>query len=129
MTPELLALKKKTIDGMVSYMKYGSADDEKDPDFDPDFKADYTQKNVDQCEAILDGLFADLAAAKVNSQSMMILKAVQRAIVKLNKLNENCEGGLIETDQREDLCALIIAAAKQAGLTAEGDITEEWREW
>ena len=129
MTPELMTLKKKTIDGMVSYMKYGAADGENDPEYDPSFKADYTQKNIDQCEAILDGMLADLASPRIQSQAAMIRQAVQRAVVKLNKLNEVCEGGLIETGQRENLRELIIAAAKHAGLTVEGDITEEWREW
>ena len=39
-------------------------------------------------------------------------------------------GGRIETDQREQLCALIITAANRAGLVSGVyDITEEWREW
>jgi hypothetical protein len=40
------------------------------------------------------------------------------------------DGCFIETDQREQLCPLIIAAAKRAGLVSDvNDITEGWREW
>ena len=58
------------------------------------------------------------------------MKAVKTAVVKLNKLNDRCDGSLIETDQREQLCELIITAARGAGLSSDKyDITEEWREW
>jgi hypothetical protein len=58
------------------------------------------------------------------------MKAVKTAVVKLNRLNEQCYGCLIETDQREQLCELIISAAKRAGLVSTVyDITEEWRDW
>jgi hypothetical protein len=130
MTPKLFRLKKKTIDGMISYMKYGGAADEKDPEYDPDFDAGYTQKHVDQCSKIIDDLFASLKAASDAKRHESLVNAVKVAVVKLNKLNERCDGALIETDQREDLCELIISAAKQAGLkSGKADITAEWREW
>jgi hypothetical protein len=129
-TPKLIKLKKKTLAGMIDYMKYGGADDENDPEFDPEFDAGYTQKHIDQCSKIIDDLFASLKAVSDKKRHESIMKAVRTAVVKLNKLNEKCNGMLIETDQREDLCELILSAAKQAGLKSDaGDITEEWREW
>jgi hypothetical protein len=45
-------------------------------------------------------------------------------------MGSTSDGLLIETDQREQLCELIIAAAQRAGLVSDVyDITEEWREW
>lgn len=129
MTPKLMKLKKKTLDGMIDYMKYGGADDENDPEYDPEFDAGYTQKHVDQCSKIIDDLFDSLKAVSGAKRQESIMKAVKTAVVKLNKLNDKCDGGLIETDQREDFCELIISAAKQAGLESDDDITEEWREW
>jgi len=130
MTPELLELKKKAIDEMVSYMKYGAADSEDDPEYDPDFDAGYTQKHVDRCSKIIDEFFASLQAVANRNRNAGILKAVKVTVGKLNTLNDRCDGGLIETDQREDLCALINRAAKQAGLESDqDDVTEEWREW
>jgi hypothetical protein len=32
-------------------------------------------------------------------------------------------------DQREELVALILTAAAEAGLVTAEDITEQWREW
>ena len=36
------------------------------------------------------------------------------SVLKLNELNEKCDHGLLETDQREDVCALTLLTAKQA---------------
>jgi hypothetical protein len=60
-----------------------------------------------------------------------IMAAVKKSVLSLNALNEECDGGLIETDQREELAKLIILAARHAGLesSADDDITYEWREW
>jgi hypothetical protein len=45
-------------------------------------------------------------------------------------LNEQCDGSMIETDQREQLCELLITAASNAGLVStQYDITEKWRDW
>ena len=131
MTPDLMNLKQRAMDEMVSYMKFGAAEDENDPEYDPDFDAGYTQKHVDECGEIIDDLFSALSALPDTNRSDEIRKAVKWAVVKLNKLNDKCDGSLIETDQREDLCALLLGAAKTAGLdSADGeDITEEWREW
>ena len=126
---EILRLRKALLDGMTNYMKYGGAASETDPDFDPNFDAEYTQADIDRCAKIIDEFVAALESAP-KGKNEAILKAVKAAVIKLNKLNELCDGFLIETDQREQLCPLIIAAAKRAGLVSTvDDITEEWREW
>lgn len=56
-------------------------------------------------------------------------KSPIRQVLKLNKLKEKCGGSIIETDQREDLCQIILVAARRAGLKTEEDMTEEGREW
>ncbi len=130
MTPELLELKKEIIDGMVSFMKFGGADDENDPEYDPEYDAGYTQKHIDQCSKIIDEFFSALKNTPDLKKNESILKTVKATVVKLNKLNDKCDGSIIETDQREQLCELIITAAKHAGIESnEDDITEEWREW
>jgi hypothetical protein len=55
--------------------------------------------------------------------------AVQEAVLDINDLNAECRGGLIETDQRELLCRLILTAARRAGLDTRANITEAWRTW
>ncbi len=54
---------------------------------------------------------------------------MRQVVLDLNGLNEESGGGLIETDQREGLCQLILVAALHAGLKTDEDVTEEWREW
>ncbi len=139
--PELLARKQNIIDGMAQYMKFGGAQDADDPDFDPDFDAGYVQANIDSCEEILDDYLLaltevveghDMENDEDDGQAFneQILEAVKTVVQALNVLNEQCESPLIETDQREQLCDLILTAASEAGFDAEGeDLTEEWREW
>lgn len=130
MRTEILEMKKKIIENMTKYMNFGCAEDENDSSFDPDFEAGYEQDHVDQCAKIIDDLFVNLTNAANSKKVGIILKAVKEAVLKLNELNENCDYSLIETDQREDLCELINAAAIDAGLDSDdNDITEEWREW
>jgi hypothetical protein len=58
------------------------------------------------------------------------MTAVKKIIPRLDKLNEKCDGSLIETDRREDLAELINLAAKYAGSeSSDDDITDKWREW
>ena len=127
---DIIRLRKAALDGMVSYMKYGAAESEADPDFDEDFDAGYSQADIDWCTKIVDELLAILEGVPEADKNGAILRTVKAAVVKLNKLNDRCDGSLIETDQREQLCELIIAAAQRAGLVSDVyDITEEWREW
>jgi hypothetical protein len=71
-----------------------------------------------------------LEKAPEAQKNKYIMAAVKKTILRLNELNEECDGGLIETDQREDLAKLINLAAKQAGLESSADdITYKWREW
>lgn len=106
---------------MLGYMEADSSD--------PDFDAGYTQAEVDRCSSILDAFLATLAPIDGPGNSAAIMEATERAVLALNDLNDECDGGLIETDQREQLCEIIILAAKDAGLETDEDITEEWRDW
>lgn len=125
---DIVRLRKVIIEGMVRYIKFGGAESRSDPAFNPNFNAGYSQVDVDECGRILDAFLELLETPDQSNDS--ILKAVEDAVVKLNKLNKRCRGRLIETSQREQICALIIAAAKRAGLVSSiYDITEPWREW
>lgn len=94
-------------------------------DFEDD--APYTKDDVKECGLILGNFLVDLECAKHDKGK--ILDSVKIAIEKLNKLNEQLNGELIETEQREDLCDFIMKAVIRAGLDTEDDVTEEWREW
>ena len=119
----ILKMKQDLIDGMIEYMKYGGAVDENDPEYDPEFDAGYTQKHVDRLSEIIDDFLASLEKTPEEAgQNEYIMDAVKKTILNLNELNEECDGNLILTGQREDLCKLIDLAASH-------DITYEWREW
>lgn len=107
---------------MIEFM----APDEDEPESNHD--CGYTQADVDRCAEIVDAYLRTVNGISQPDQSE-ILRLVQHTVERLNTLNESCDGCLIETDQREDLCALILAAAKDAGLESDDDVTEQWREW
>jgi hypothetical protein len=130
MNDRIRALTDELVSDMAHYMKYGGAESEADPDYDPDFDAGYTQKHIDQCGKILGAFFDDLSRVPQENKDKAILSSVRTTVLALNKLNDDCGGGLIETDQREQLCEIIISGARDAGLVSpQYDITEEWREW
>lgn len=130
MTQDFYELKKSIISQMTDYMKFGGAEDESDHDYDPNFDSGYTQEEINQCEKLLDLFLTSLEKLPETSKNEYILDVVKKVVFGLNKLNEDCDYSLIETDQREDLCELIITASKKAGLESnEDDVTEEWREW
>jgi hypothetical protein len=114
----IAGIKKRLLDGMVSFME----GDESDSEFD----CGYAREDVDRCEEVVD---AYLNAVSNASSGDDVRRIVKQVVIDLNELNDSREGCLIETDQREDLCELILVAARQAGLDSDDDITEEWREW
>ena len=118
----ILEIRRRLLDSMIDYMEIDEDASESDHD------CGYTPADVDRCAGIVDAYLSTLAGNS-NADQSEILRTVQYTVEQLNKLNDACNGCLIETDQREDLCALILAAAKDAGLKSEDDVTEEWREW
>jgi hypothetical protein len=68
-----------------------------------------------------------------------IMTLVERVVVALNHLNESCSHSMIETDQREDICAFIEEAIIASGTDLDDlaaslnctrhEITDEWRDW
>ena len=114
-TTELAKLKGQLVSGMESYMKKAGED------------CGYAQADIDTCMAVVDSY---VAAVAQTASLKCLIDAVQVGVVSLNKLNEKCNGGLIETDQREVICEIINKAAKYAGFAvATNDLTEKWREW
>jgi len=120
---KLTQIRQRLLDSMVEFMQA----DEEEPD-NPDYDCGYTQLDVNACSQIVDAYLRSIANDGTSNKTA-IMDAIQFAVEELNKLNESCDGCLIETDQREDLCELILVAAKKVGLETDDDVTEEWREW
>ena len=91
----------------------------------------YTINHVESCSQILDTYIDQLILLGKQPSNDQILSPVQTVVERLNELNAECDNGLIETMERENLCDYIEEAAILAGWQSESgeDITEEWREW
>src|SRR5262245_29189414 len=130
MNQDILEVKQDLINDVIENMKYGGAVDENDPEYDPEFDAGYTQKHVDRLSEIIDDFLASLEKTPEAQKNEYIMDAVKKTILRLNELNEEVDGSLIETDQREYLGKLINLAARDAGLESSTyDITYECLEW
>ena len=114
-TQKLETIKARLIEGMTDYIADG--DDS------------YSKADIKKCDKILQQFITRLGKLGASATETAILDCVKQAVLDLNALNNNVDGCLIETDQREDLCEYILFAAKQSGLQQDGDVTEEWREW
>ena len=91
--------------------------------------AEYTKKDVAKCEKILSDYLTALAALEAPNNKD-ILKCVKKAVLALNKLNEQTDYALLETEERENIWELIQTSAVAFGLLDPADdIPEEWRDW
>jgi hypothetical protein len=117
--------KAAILESMVNYLN----GDEDLPKYDPG----YTQDHIERCAALIDQYIKEIQAQEIVANRAAILAAAKKFVIALNRLNEECNGSLIETMQREDLCALIFFGAQRAKLPEDYvhkvDFTEEWREW
>ena len=99
--------------GMLDYMKYGNEN--------------YNETDVKLCMTIMNSYLSKISVSKSKIEGMRIVK---NTVMDLNVLNQKCNGKLIETDQREQICPIIILAAYEKGYNRiNEDITEEFREW
>ena len=110
------------LEGMRDFMKDSLEEGESEDDFY------YTEGDIQKCKAILDSFLVKVRSA-ARGDADFVMAIVKDTVLALNALNEACEHSLIETDQREEICGLIIKAALSMGVGNGDDITEEWRDW
>jgi|GEM_PF-1168129 len=120
--------KQDIIREMVCYMRYGTTCSEEGGDPETEFDAGYDQADIDRCEGILDDFIVTMQTHR-HAKPEVLLADVQATVEALNRLNEECNCSLLETDQRESICSLIANGLRFAGLVPEGDVTQPWREW
>ncbi len=92
----------------------------------------YTQENCDKMQKVFDDLIADLI---VKGESATQEEKVESFRVAIEATNEvDGETGMVETEEREDLCDLTWHIAVAGGLDpskyggGEG-LASEWRDW
>jgi hypothetical protein len=111
--PDLRRGLARLTSGMLTYMDGG--------------KANYSEDDIDRCRDILTSYVNELEKAKERATALELVKST---VLRLNTLNQDAGQDLIETDQREEICAFIIKAGALMGFNSENeDVTEEWREW
>ena len=96
-------------------------------DFIEPGETSYTEKDVEKCMDLISNCLQEIENANSQDEGM---KIVEKAVLSLNELNEDCNYELIETDQQEDITQIIIIGGSLKGINSrDEDITEEWREW
>lgn len=128
MDPDLLAEKQLIVDDIQNYMQFGAADDENDEDYDANFESGYEQTHVDRRSVILTD-YLDSIAEQLEAPPETLLEVVKSTVEELNTLNDDSDGTIIETDQRERICEFIENGLRFAGFEPDFDPTEQWREW
>jgi hypothetical protein len=78
-----------------------------------------TQAATDQVDACITAYFADLKALPDGAVDERVLATMQRLYAGLDAVNASAQHGLLETDERELLVPIFIAAAEAMGVDAE----------
>lgn len=89
----------------------------------------YTKEDVAECDSIITNFISEVDNSSKKSDYSWVVSKVKTLVLLLNAFNEKHDYTIIETDQREDICALIALVIENAGHKINHDITEEWREW
>ena len=94
----------------------------------------YTEENCNKAKNVFDSLLSSLIKLGENAPQEQKIAFFKKAVLALNTLNEEEDETLIETGEREDLCALIDQITIASGLNPKdyGDgagIADEWRDW
>lgn len=86
----------------------------------------FTEEGIKASNKLLDNYLESLNASGNEKE---IWKAIEEVVKGFDNIQLEHDY-FIETMEREDLAQFIQDAAEAAGLTYDGDVTEEWRmEW
>lgn len=89
----------------------------------------YSKEDVQKCEMLIHQYLDNLDAIPCPTNDS-IMEQVKLLVIALNKLNEETDYSLIETEEREAISEIIQTSAVDCGLQdPPDDVTEEWREW
>ena len=128
------------LDSMTEYLGIRDEDEDdyyddifgEDDDDDDDYIDDVicTRDDVDKCGIVLEKYIDELIELSKEPHDDLIMKAVEKAVRKLNKLNEACECELLDSTVGDDICDFIHNAAVEAGLSViPENVCDDWREF
>lgn len=75
----------------------------------------YTEENVNAAKSIIDRLIASLFEMGESASEAEKVDCFRVAVELLNELNDEIDGCLIETGEREELCELFDVIAQHLG--------------
>jgi hypothetical protein len=95
---------------------------------------------LDRTETLLKEFVASVDQCSSSASDFpKVMRSVETLVVALNKVNEDFDHGVIETDEREELCEFIDEVIVARGIDIEAlaaaqncdpyEITDQWREW
>lgn len=102
---------------------------------DEDGEADFSEKHIEKCAELMceyGKTLSGLTEPQGVSRDKKIMAAVKKLTLALNKLNEETDYAMLETDERESICVLVQDFAVACGLAEipeDDDVTGEWREF
>lgn len=104
---------------MINYLEY--------EDEDLEDEVSYDRWDIKICMNFMEIFLEKIENVKNEKETLDLVK---ETIENLNKLNKKCEYELLETDQREDICEIIILATNLKWFNPENkDLTEEFRDF
>ncbi len=92
----------------------------------------FTPENVNAAENIINQLIIAFSSLDKDVSESEKVSYFKTAVEELNVLNQQLNGELIETEEREELCDLldIIAISADINVSKYDDgIASEWRDW
>ena len=119
MTPEIEEKKTYLLHWMYDFIE----------DIEEDDEPAYHKSDVEQCDQIVTAFINSVNESKESSDLSWLSSRIEQLVMQLNEINNTLDKQLIETNQREDLCALIELVISHCGHQPQGDITEKWRQW
>lgn len=90
----------------------------------------HTEEASDKVDGQILAYFARLKALPDPAEEAAVLDAMRQLYEALDEINDEADGGLLETDERELLVPLFIDAAEACGVDPEaydGEPGGEWR--
>ena len=95
---------------------------------------------IDRTEHLLKAFVASIDQCSSSPNDFpQVMQHVEVLVVALNKVNEDFDHSVIETNEREELCAFIDEVIIAKGIDIEAlaasqnlgrhEITDEWRDW
>jgi hypothetical protein len=95
---------------------------------------------IERTDALLKEFISSISTfSSTEADYSRVMAAIQLLVIELNKINDDFDGSVIETGEREELCEFIDNVIIERGIDIEAlaasqdcdrnELTDEWRDW